>query len=114
MNPELGNTLVIVAWTGLIGVFSTLFGSILGIREKTSRGAKGPRARAEEGVQYWEDASRAQKLTIVLNSLLFIGFILAVLAFGRDFTLTDQHGRPVTLSDLGGRNAVLVFYRGHW
>jgi len=31
-----------------------------------------------------------------------------------DFTLIDQHGRAVTLSDLRGRNAVLVFYRGHW
>jgi len=31
-----------------------------------------------------------------------------------DFTLTDQHGRPLTLSDLRGRKAVLIFYRGHW
>jgi hypothetical protein len=31
-----------------------------------------------------------------------------------DFTLSDQHGRPVTLSDLRGGNVVLVFYRGHW
>jgi len=31
-----------------------------------------------------------------------------------DFTLTDQHGRSLTLSDLRGRKAVLVFYRGHW
>jgi hypothetical protein len=31
-----------------------------------------------------------------------------------DFTLTDQHGRPVTLSDYRGGNVVLVFYRGHW
>ena len=31
-----------------------------------------------------------------------------------DFTLPDQHGRPVTLSDLRGRKAVLIFYRGHW
>lgn len=31
-----------------------------------------------------------------------------------DFTLADQHGRPVTLSGLRGRNVVIVFYRGHW
>jgi hypothetical protein len=31
-----------------------------------------------------------------------------------DFTLVDQHGNPVTLSDFHGRNVVLVFYRGHW
>jgi peroxiredoxin Q/BCP len=27
-----------------------------------------------------------------------------------DFTLPDQDGRPVTLSELGGRNVVLYFY----
>jgi thioredoxin-dependent peroxiredoxin len=27
-----------------------------------------------------------------------------------DFTLSDQHGRPVTLSDLRGQNVVLYFY----
>jgi len=31
-----------------------------------------------------------------------------------DFTLNDQHGRPVALNDYRGRNVVLVFYRGHW
>jgi hypothetical protein len=31
-----------------------------------------------------------------------------------DFTLTDQHGEPVTLSALRGRKVVLTFYRGHW
>ena len=31
-----------------------------------------------------------------------------------DFTLTDQHGQPLTLSSLRGRKVVLVFYRGHW
>lgn len=31
-----------------------------------------------------------------------------------DFTLTDQHGKSVTLSDFRGRQVVLVFYRGHW
>jgi hypothetical protein len=31
-----------------------------------------------------------------------------------DFSLTDQHGRTVTLSDLLGRKVVLVFYRGYW
>ena len=40
--------------------------------------------------------------------------ITSAMILAPDFTLTDQHGRPVTLSDLRGRNAVLVFYRGHW
>jgi hypothetical protein len=31
-----------------------------------------------------------------------------------DFTLADQHGRSVSLSELRGRNVVIVFYRGHW
>ncbi len=32
-----------------------------------------------------------------------------------DFTLTDQDGKPVTLSNYRGKKAVvLVFYRGYW
>ena len=32
-----------------------------------------------------------------------------------DFTLPDQNGKPVALTDLLSRNgAVLIFYRGHW
>lgn len=32
-----------------------------------------------------------------------------------DFTLEDQDGRPVTLSDYQGKKTVvLVFYRGYW
>jgi cytochrome oxidase Cu insertion factor (SCO1/SenC/PrrC family) len=32
-----------------------------------------------------------------------------------DFTLEDQDGRKVTLSDArGNKPTVLVFYRGHW
>jgi cytochrome oxidase Cu insertion factor (SCO1/SenC/PrrC family) len=32
-----------------------------------------------------------------------------------DFTLEDQDGKPVTLSDYRGRKTiVLVFYRGYW
>lgn len=32
-----------------------------------------------------------------------------------DFTLTDQHGRKVTLSDSKNKSpVVLVFYRGYW
>lgn len=31
-----------------------------------------------------------------------------------DFTLTDQSGSSVTLSDARGRPVVLAFYRGHW
>ncbi len=30
------------------------------------------------------------------------------------FTLPDQGGRPVSLSDFRGRPLLLVFYRGHW
>jgi cytochrome oxidase Cu insertion factor (SCO1/SenC/PrrC family) len=30
------------------------------------------------------------------------------------FTLTDQHGKSVTLSATRGRRVVLVFYRGYW
>lgn len=30
------------------------------------------------------------------------------------FTLPDQHGNEVRLSDLRGRKVVLVFYRGFW
>jgi hypothetical protein len=36
------------------------------------------------------------------------------LAPAPDFTLVDQHGRSITLSDFRGRKVVLVFYRGHW
>jgi len=38
----------------------------------------------------------------------------AVEAVAPDFTLQDQSGRPVSLSDLRGSNVVLVFYRGFW
>ena len=32
-----------------------------------------------------------------------------------DFTLEDQDGKPLTLSDYRGKKAVvLVFYRGYW
>ena len=31
-----------------------------------------------------------------------------------DFTLESREGERVTLSDLRGRRALLVFYRGHW
>ena len=32
-----------------------------------------------------------------------------------DFTLEDQHGRKVTMSDARGKSpVVLVFYRGYW
>ncbi len=32
-----------------------------------------------------------------------------------DFTLEDEKGAPVTLSQFHGKkNVVLVFYRGHW
>ncbi|MBA3568084.1 MAG: redoxin domain-containing protein [Pyrinomonadaceae bacterium] len=32
-----------------------------------------------------------------------------------DFTLKDQHGRQITLSESRGKNpVVLVFYRGYW
>jgi cytochrome oxidase Cu insertion factor (SCO1/SenC/PrrC family) len=30
------------------------------------------------------------------------------------FTLTDQHGKSVTLSATRGHKVVLVFYRGYW
>ena len=31
-----------------------------------------------------------------------------------DFELTDYTGKVVRLSDLRGRNVLLVFYRGFW
>jgi peroxiredoxin len=32
-----------------------------------------------------------------------------------DFTLEDQNGKKITLSDARGKNpVVLVFYRGYW
>ena len=31
-----------------------------------------------------------------------------------DVTLVDHTGREVQIGDLRGRNALLVFYRGHW
>ena len=32
-----------------------------------------------------------------------------------NFTLEDQNGKKITLSDAGGKNpVVLVFYRGYW
>ena len=32
-----------------------------------------------------------------------------------DFSLEDENGKPVTLSQFHGKNSViLVFYRGHW
>ncbi len=31
-----------------------------------------------------------------------------------DFTLKNQRGEPVSLSDYRGRKVVLTFYRGHW
>lgn len=32
-----------------------------------------------------------------------------------DFTLEDMNGERISLSDFAGKkNAVLVFYRGHW
>ena len=32
-----------------------------------------------------------------------------------DFSLEDENGKPITLSQFRGKNSViLVFYRGHW
>lgn len=31
-----------------------------------------------------------------------------------DFTLTDQNGKPVSLSAARGSKVALVFYRGYW
>jgi hypothetical protein len=40
--------------------------------------------------------------------------LTAKLETAPDFSLADQDGRTVTLSDLRGRNVIIVFYRGHW
>ncbi len=32
----------------------------------------------------------------------------------REFTATDEHGRPFSLADLAGRPVLLKFFRGHW
>ena len=37
---------------------------------------------------------------------------IALNASAPDFELTDYHGQPVRLSDLRGRNVLLVFNRG--
>ena len=40
---------------------------------------------------------------------------VAVGEVGPDFTLEDQSGQKVTLSDARGKSSVvLVFYRGYW
>ena len=31
-----------------------------------------------------------------------------------DFTLNDQHGNPVSLSDFNGKKLIVTFYRGYW
>ncbi|MBI3949317.1 MAG: redoxin domain-containing protein [Acidobacteria bacterium] len=31
-----------------------------------------------------------------------------------DFTLMDQRGQPVRLSDYRGKKVVIAFYRGYW
>jgi cytochrome oxidase Cu insertion factor (SCO1/SenC/PrrC family) len=31
-----------------------------------------------------------------------------------DFTLKDQRGKPLRLSSLRGKPALVIFYRGHW
>ena len=46
-------------------------------------------------------------------SVLFAA-ILAVGQLAPDFTLPDQNGRAVHLSEARGQKAVLVFYRGFW
>jgi hypothetical protein len=51
---------------------------------------------------------------VLSNRLPSIDGVAAELATAPDFTLADQNGRLVTLSDFRGRNVVLVFYRGHW
>ena len=43
------------------------------------------------------------------------GTAVAVGEVAPDFTLEDQNGRKVSLSDARGKSAaVLVFYRGYW
>ena len=39
---------------------------------------------------------------------------LAVGQQAPDFTLSDQSGKPVSLSAARGQKVVLVFYRGYW
>ena len=40
---------------------------------------------------------------------------IAVGEMAPDFTLDDQHGNKITLSEARGKNpVVLVFYRGYW
>ncbi len=56
---------------------------------------------------------------------ILIRFVLAAALFAAvappkigqqapDFTLRDQAGKRVSLSDARGKKAVLVFYRGYW
>jgi len=37
-----------------------------------------------------------------------------VMTAAPDFTLMNQHGQPVRLSDYHGKKVVLTFYRGYW
>jgi hypothetical protein len=65
----------------------------------------------------------------VLNLALAILFVLMLYPFATlpdapaapavgspapGFRLADHSGAPVELADVRGKNAVLVFYRGHW
>lgn len=34
--------------------------------------------------------------------------------FAPDFTLKDQRGKPLQLSSLRGKPALVIFYRGYW
>jgi cytochrome oxidase Cu insertion factor (SCO1/SenC/PrrC family) len=65
-------------------------------------------------------------LSVVLLFLLAAGFVAWMMilpqpqsAFTQlqtvpDFTLSDQDGKPFSLSNLRGSRVVLVFYRGYW
>ena len=66
-------------------------------------------------------------LLLQLNLLILIGLFakseiyaqrtgpIAVGEVAPDFTLEDQNGKKVTLSDARGKSpVVLVFYRGYW
>lgn len=60
-------------------------------------------------------ASTSASFSRVLNTAQERKSPIATGTEAPDFTLKDQHGRQIKLSESRGKNpVVLVFYRGYW